>query len=237
MKNVGRSLTDVTALLLEPDERDAVLGDLAEADASASRSLLEVAGLVARRQLALWVSWRPWLAAFGVSLPGSLLLMGASLSVSCTYQRLTGTAMFGACAPTGHEGILLLLCHILLLLTWAWTGGFVVGSVSRRTLWVSVALCLSPCLYCLSRFHQSSVSALCLLLFLPPALLGVRYGLRMIRIRSDVAVTLAMVATALMICAWGNKALWALNWTLLVPAWYIAFAAIVVGSPGHGQRA
>jgi hypothetical protein len=237
MKNVARSLTDVTALLLEHDERDAVLGDLTEAGTSAWRSLLEVSGLVARRQLAFWYSWRPWLAAFGVSLPGSLLLMGASLAVSCTYQRLTGANVFGVCAPTGHEGTLLLLCHILLLFTWAWTGGFVVGSVSRRTLWVSVALCLSPCIFCLSRFHHSSVSALCLLLFLPPAILGVRYGLRMTRIRPGMAVALATVATVLMICAWGNQALSTLNWALIVPAWYIAAAAVVARSPGHGHRA
>jgi hypothetical protein len=224
----------VAALLLEPDEREAVLGDLTEAGETAWRSLLEILGLVARRQLTPWYSWRPWLAAFGVTLPGSLLLMGVSVSVSCTFQRLTGAAVFGVCAPTGQEGLPLLLCHILLLLTWAWSGGFVVGSISRQTLWVSVAVCLTPCLYCLSKFHVSSVPALCLLLFLPPAILGARHGLRMIRMRPPLAAALAAVATALMLCAWGNNALWILNWALIFPAWYIAIAA---WSPEHGQRA
>src|SRR5690348_9673694 len=141
-------LLEMAARRLERSERDAVLGDLTETGTNTWRGMREVLGLVARRELALWYDWRPWLAAFGVALPGSFLLMGVSLSVSCTYLRLTGAAVVGVCAPTGHEGFLLPACQVLLLLTWAWTSGFFVGSVSRRTLWVTVAACLSPCLYC-----------------------------------------------------------------------------------------
>jgi hypothetical protein len=215
-------LPEVAARLLERNERDAVLGDLTETGAGAWRSVREILGLVARREIALWCDWRPWLAAFGVALPGSFLLMGVSLSVSCTYLRLTGTAVSGVCAPTGHGGFLLLGCQFLLLLTWAWTSGFLVGSVSRRTLWASVALCLSPCLFCLARFPWSRVSGLCLLLFLPPAILGVRFALRKMRLRSGTALTLALSATALMLYTWGNSALWILNWALIFPAWFIA---------------
>jgi len=234
MNSIPQSLLALSARLLESDEREAVLGDLAEVGHGAWRSAGEVLGLVMRRQVLLWTGWRPWLAALGVALPGTLLLMGASLSISCTYERLTRGQMFGACAPTGHEGPLLLACHIALLLIWAWTSGFVVGSVSRATLWVSVAVCLSPCLYCLSKFHESSVSAACLYLFLPPAILGARQGLRMIRIRPGVALAVAGLATALMVCAWGNGALFSLNWALIFPAWFIALLA---WSPANGERA
>src|SRR5260370_28185090 len=51
---------------------------------------------------------------------------------------------------------------------------FVVGSMSRRTLWASAALCCSPCLFCLARFRIGSLSRLCLLLFLPRAILELR---------------------------------------------------------------
>jgi hypothetical protein len=69
-------LLELTAQLLERSEREAVLGDLEEAGESAWRGLVNVLGLVIRRQTILWKSWRPWLAAFGLALPASFLLMG-----------------------------------------------------------------------------------------------------------------------------------------------------------------
>jgi hypothetical protein len=222
MTGVHHSLVEIAARLLECDEREAVLGDLAEARESVWRGVLDVFGLVIRRQAVLWKDWRPWLAAFGVALPSSLLLMGVSLSVSYTYQRLSGFKIFDSCAPTGQEGFLLLMCHVLLLIVWSWTGGFIVGSLSRRTLWVSAVLCLSPCLFCLTRFREAPLSRLCLVLFLLPAVLGVRHGLRITRIKPGSALVLAVALTVLMISAWSNRALWPLNWVLIWPAWFMA---------------
>ena len=225
MTGAGRSLVEVIARLLERDDREAVLGDLVETGATAWQSLLEILGLVVRREAAPWTHWRPWLAAFAVALPSTLLLMGVSLSVSCTYQRLTGSRAFGACSPTGQEGFPLLLCHVLLMIIWSWTGGFVVGSVSRRTFWASAALSLLACVFCLSRFREASVSGLCLFLFLPPAILGVLRGLRFMPIRPRTAVAVATIATVLMTCAWLSRALWSFNWALLCAAWYIVVLA------------
>ena len=225
MTTIARAMLEVAAQLLERNERETVLGDLAETGESAWKGLLEIIGLAVRREALVWAGWRPWLAAFGVSLPSSLLLMGVSVSVSCTYERLAGLEVFAPCAPTGHEDFPLLLCHIALLMIWAWTGGFVVGFLSRRTLWVSVIACLVPCLFCLTRFSQIELSRFCLLLFVPPALIGVRYGLRFDRIKPGTAVALATVATALMIWAWTGQALWVFNWALVLPAWYIVTVA------------
>ena len=225
MTNVSRSLMEVGARLLEGDEREAVLGDLAETGASAWKGLVEIFGLVMRREALIWSDWRPWVAAFGVSLPSSWLLMGVSLSVSCTYERLAGLEVFVPCAPTGEEDFPLLLCHIMLLMIWAWTGGFVVGFVSRRTLWVSVIASLAPCVFCLTKFHQVALPRYCLLLFMPPALLGLHHGLRLVRIKPGAAVVVATVATALMTWAWTGGALWFLNWALVLPAWYIVMLA------------
>src|ERR1035438_3356600 len=128
-ERVMTSLVEVAAQLLAPYEREAVLGDLAEAGESAWRSSLGILGLVFRRQAALWKSWQPWLAAFGLALPASFLLMGFSLSVSSAYQHFIDS----------RTGFWLLISHAFLLISWSATGGFVVGPLSRRTLWVSIA--------------------------------------------------------------------------------------------------
>src|SRR3954463_4014895 len=126
MTYVVRSLLELVSRRLEPDEREAVLGDLSEDGASDWRSFIEIAWLVVRRHAALWQDWRPWLAALAVALPGTFLLMGVSFSISCTFQRLTGGPQpSAACAPTAHEDSSILLCQFMLLLLWSWAVGFV----------------------------------------------------------------------------------------------------------------
>ena len=98
-------LVEMAARLLGPEEREAVLGDLAEAREGAWRSLCSVAGLVVRRQAMLWKSWRPWLAGFAIALPSSFLLMGVSLSVSWSYQRLLCPELLRAASLTRAEAL------------------------------------------------------------------------------------------------------------------------------------
>ena len=218
MTSTGWSLVDVASQLLERDDREVVLGDLAETGEGVWQGLLDVLGLVVRREADVWRSWRPWLAAFGLALPSSFLLMGVSVSISSAYRHLMVSKL-----PQANE--LMLICHVLLLIGWAWTGGFVVASVSRRTLWVSIAATCSPCLFCLSRFRIESLSRLCLFLFLVPAIWGVCQGLRVARIKLGSAIVLATTVTVLMILAWSNGGLWALNWALLWPTWYMVATA------------
>jgi len=80
MRCNGSVLADLASTLLEPHERDVVRGDLAECGVNGWRACLEVLGLVARRQAALWADWRPWLALVGVVLPIGVLLSHASRS-------------------------------------------------------------------------------------------------------------------------------------------------------------
>ena len=226
MTMIGWPLVEIASRLLQRDEREAVLGDLAEANQGAWRGLLDVLGLFFRQQAALWKDGRPWLAGFGVAVPCTYLLMHVCISVNCTFERLVyHKSLWGHQWPTGNEGYPLLLCHILLLIAWSWTGGFVVGSISRRTLWVSAALCAASCVYCLTVLCISSPSRFCIFLFLPPAILGVRHGLRIARIPFAAAVALATCVTALMISAWTNQALWILNWALIWPVWYLVATA------------
>jgi hypothetical protein len=225
MTGAGWSLVEIAARLLERGEREAVLGDLLEAQENAYQALLGVFGLLIRRHLSHWKNWRPWLAAFGLALPGSLLLMGFSLSVTQGYQQFIGPVIRNATGLTLGPGFWLLLCNIFLLIAWSWTGGFVVGSVSRRTLWVSAALSFSPCLFCLSRFRVESLSRFCLLLFLLPAIWGVRSGLQVARIKLSSAMVLAVAVTALTVPTWGSRGPWIPNWALSWPAWYLVATA------------
>jgi hypothetical protein len=239
------SLVELAARPLDRDERDAVLGDSLEAGDSSFRALSGVLGFVVRRQLLLWKSWRPWLAAFGFAVPCTWLLMTVSLSVTCTSERLLGLNI-GHWAPTGHEGFLLLLCHIFLLVAWSWSSGFAIGSLSPRTLWTNAALFLLLAYYLHHMyivaapveamhgavaggfpFHGSllSLAPLAPFLFVLPAVWGVRQGMREVQLRLIPALLLAATITVLMASAWINNALWVYNWQLLCPALYLAATA------------
>lgn len=75
MASITWWLVDVASRFLEPDEREAVRGDLAEAGDSAWRGLTDILGLVVLRQTEAGL-WRPWLTPIGLALIGSLLLVG-----------------------------------------------------------------------------------------------------------------------------------------------------------------
>jgi hypothetical protein len=217
MTDLSLWLMRMVSRLLEPAEREAVLGDLLEAGEGGWRALSGVLGLLIRRQAEPWKNWRPWLAAFGLAVPGSFLLMGFSLSVSHAYEQWIG--------PGLRPGLALLLCNLVLLIGWAWTGAFLVGSLSRRTLWVSATLSFAPCMFCLERFRIESLSRFCLLLFLPPAIWGVLRSLQIARIKLSSALALASVLTILTIPAWNAKGAWIPNWALSWPAWYLVATA------------
>ena len=222
----GWAWVEAAAGMLPRDEREAVLGDLTEAGEGVWQAMLDVLGLVLRRQALHWKNWRPWVAAFGVALPCSFLLMGMSVSVSWAFQHiLTSSVTRGSGLALSSTWTPLIL-QALLLIGWSWTGGFVVGSVSRRTLWVTAVSCFLPCIFCLSRFRVESLPRFCLFLFLLPAIWGVREALRMVRIKPAVAMLLAAAVTALAIPTlhgsgepWWNPPRWMLTLTLTWPAW------------------
>jgi hypothetical protein len=176
-----------------------------------------VLDLVARRQLLLWKSWRPWLSGFGLALPNSFLLMGASVGVSMAYQSLTARGTLNE--PS------LLIYRVLLLIAWSWSGGFVVGKLSRQTLWASVLLCFMPCLFCLARFRSPHLSRASLLLFLLPAVVGAFQGVRGIQLGLKAAFALAFAVTASMIFLWSSGRLSVIDCSLIWPVWYIASTA------------
>jgi hypothetical protein len=220
-------IVELVARLLPPQDREAVLGDLAESNSTPSQSLREVLGLYLRQQLLLWKTWRPWLAAFGLAIPGSFLLMCLSISVGLAWQSLFAPVV---CKTTGHSigvGFVLFLCNLLLLVTWAWTGGFVMVSLSRLTIRVSAALSFIPCFYGLEHYHIGSLSPLCMLLFLLPAIYGVRRGLQIAQMGLRSALILAITLTLLTLPIGSAPGTWIPDWwALSLPAWYLVFTAL-----------
>ena len=216
MTSSGWWCVEAASELLEPREREAVLGDLAEAGEAAWHGLMAVLGLAMRRQALLLVSWRPWVSVFGVVLPNSFHLMGFSMLVSVMFVQELQHGMNAGGLPN-------LLGKAALLAILAWSCGFAVGAISRRTLWMSGVACLVPCLFCISRFavpHQSPVS---LLIFLPFAVCGGWLGLRRQRLRLSLALPIAMTATVLTLSGWTGS--WTSLLVLLWPGWFLVAMA------------
>jgi hypothetical protein len=223
-------LPERVSRLLEPAEREAVLGDLEEAGEGPWQALAQIAGLVLRRQAGHWRNWRPWVAAFGVSVPTSFMLMGDSVMLCSGCVKLAGSRAPGQLFAAEIE---ILAVQTLLLAGWSWTCGYLVGSISRRTVWFSIAAYCAPCLFCLSRFRIESLSRLSLLLFVLPLAAGVWLGLRGRRVRPRFGVAAAAIITALAVItqvgvpggagsAWG----WIGSLVLTWPSWCLAVASL-----------
>jgi hypothetical protein len=229
MTNLGWRLVEVLALQLAPAEREAALGDLIETQSTAWQAICEVLGLVARRQLQLWSSWRPWLAAPGLAFPCSLVLLGFSFAISTEFRGRFFSGGPVSHSPASPTEPILFLCQIVVLLICSWTAGFTVESLSRKTFLASAVCCFLPCLFCLMRFHHESLSRLCLLLFLFPGIAGVGFSRCGGAISRHWAIALALGATIsiAVLAARGN--FWALNWELIVPAWYLAVRSLRSG--------
>jgi hypothetical protein len=229
MTNLGWRLVEVLALQLAPAEREVALGDLIETRSTAWRSIWEIAGLVARRQLQTWATWRPWLAAPGLAFPCSLVLLGFSFAIStelrgCFFSR--GPMSHSPASPAEAAWF---LCQIVVLLVCSWTAGFTVESLSRKTFVASAVCCFLPCLSCLMRFHHESLSRLCLLLFLLPGIAGVRFSRCGGAISRRWGIALALVGTISMAVLAAHGNFWALNWELIGPVWYLAVRSVRSG--------
>jgi hypothetical protein len=207
---------EAAAALLSPREREVVLGDLSEMNCGAWRGVGEVLDLALRRHLALWKSWRPWAASFGLALPASLFLMGRSVEASGVIAILLEE-------PAQTRLLWLSLSGLLLVIPWIWMAGFVVGAVSRGTLWASVLACCVPFLYCLSKWPGHGISALQLFVFVLPGFWGVLRGRRDSRLSLGWTMFLATTAAlAPLLCGKGG---WMHGCWLLWPGWYLAATA------------
>lgn len=215
MKQSSWWLVGKLSRLLEPDERDAVRGDFAEAGVSGGRALRDLLGLVVRRQAALWKDLRPWLALVGLVAPVGYLLSLASLQLGA-YLSLQFRTMWNIgeryrSGLTVGEEIAVLACGCVALLLWAWTSGFVLGALARRTVWVHGALVFLVWLafgsWVVAQPFFSILFFVPILfhavLFLLPSIGGVRWGLRIGTLSVRQAIPLAAsVATITVLTIW-----------------------------------
>jgi hypothetical protein len=155
MNRLGWWLVEIVSRLLAPDEREAVNGDFAESGESGAQALLGALGLVARRQIALWREWRPWLALLGLVIPlGALLSLvsrmmadGSAIYSWMYLNNWTWTYLTNAGARTDLISYAAeISLKFLALVCWSWTAGFLLGSLSRVTVRVNVPV------FCLALF-------------------------------------------------------------------------------------
>lgn len=161
-------LLGVLARALEPSDRHAVLGDIAESGEGIFLALRDLLGLIIRRQAALWTTWQPWLALLGIG-----IVAGASLSriaggfTGGIFQQWRTYEKYGVHYATGvtpRQDFAFLACLAAGLIVWSWTSGFVLQSLSGRAAWVTWLV------FCLATLD--------LRLFLFPALCGAFLGAR-----------------------------------------------------------
>jgi hypothetical protein len=239
---------DMLSRMLESGEREAVRGDLAESGESGPRALRDLVGLVVRRQVELWKDWRHWLALVGLAgLAGGLLsevVFRLNLGIGDQLRTYTywKQGVQYANGLTVGQNIAYLLCLSSALLLWSWTTGFLLGSVSRRVIWL-----MGPLLYLVvndsfitrlilsgalkSRNGRPSLTivfqvfplGIGMILFSLAAIRGIYQGLHLRMLRCGQTFLLAgviAVVTAL------------LNWT---GGWIVAAQASWSGGAWHGN--
>lgn len=248
-------LVDSVSRMLDPDERDAVRGDFAESGGTGGQALRDLLGLIVRRQASFWKDWRPWLALFGLAVPVGLLLGLSSISLVGSYDlylwifRNYGTidpAILEQIGLTARSGVVHLVCASLLLGSWSWTSGLVLGSLSRRTVWVNgtlfcVVLSVVELSATLNRQYRYSVSGgvfsftfyrvilpliLQLALVLLPALWGMRQGLRLApRPLGKTILWVAAIVAMLAIRDWFLGPFRAIRLLTLAASWPVGYLA------------
>jgi hypothetical protein len=139
----------VVSQLLEDRERDAVVGDLIELKLPAPYVLRAVVGLAVRRQAAHWVDVGPWVAFVTIVLPIGWLLSHLSLffadsTASYVFLYVQHWTWGFLASPGARHDLMRVALGILLdalaVVAWAWTAGYALGQLSRRTAWLTSAL-------------------------------------------------------------------------------------------------
>lgn len=128
------------SLTLERAERHAVVGDLTESGESGGRALLNVFGLVIRRQAAVWKDSHLWLVLFILVIPFSFMLCAvaqgvAGLSAVYTWMYANNwdwglLKNFGFWYVLGDVAMQLSLSW-LMVVCWSWSAGFLLGCVRK----------------------------------------------------------------------------------------------------------
>ncbi len=225
---------------LEPDEREAVVGDLTETRAPLHDWLRSVGGLVVRRQVALWGTWRPWLGLIACAVPcgwwlGRLARWFSNGSAIYGWLYLNNWTWSFLTNPGARRDLLhytvVFVVSAALLAAWSWTVGFALASLSRRALVVTGGVFFLALLVELldvpaprpSDGHNAVVFASALYRILwplalratvivCPAILGIRRGRRACAVQVSHAALLAISIAVAALWASGATAPYAAPW-------------------------
>jgi hypothetical protein len=141
MTRLAAYLVELLTEMLDADERQIVRGDIAEDSATPIRAVGDVLGLVIRRQVDQWTDWRPWVTLVAVIFPLAMVLSivsGRFAGGSSVYLWMYANNWHWSDARTVGfwevlgESTYIVVIGQLMLACWAWTGGFVVGAISRK---------------------------------------------------------------------------------------------------------
>jgi hypothetical protein len=125
-------LVDSATRLLGRDEREVVRGDLAESGESAGKALIDVLGLVIRRQANCWTIWQPWFALVSVVAPLGMLFSLVSRQWADGTSVTIWLYLRQGFLPDSATWVGRMLLNNTALICWAWTCGYTIGSLSRR---------------------------------------------------------------------------------------------------------
>ena len=136
---------------LTASERIAVLGDLMERGDAGGWAVIDLAGLIVRRQTALWAGWRPWLA-LACLIPFAMILSLAS-RLTADASAITLWLYFNnwdwklwrlpAFQHDFPRFLAVVLGSYFMLSCCSWIAGLVLGAIARAaTISFAVILCL-----------------------------------------------------------------------------------------------
>jgi hypothetical protein len=241
---------DLVSGLLEPAEREAVRGDLAESGATGGRALLDVLGLVLRRQAAAWKDGGPWLALVVLVVPLGLLLGLVSRGLATSNAIYTWFYFNNwTWAYVDNAGLRLDLARhsvgfvveCITLISWSWTAGFVLGSLSRRATWANGALfCVllfadplgnittflsrqNSAVFALTVYRVGFPLILRTVLVVIPAVWGMYHGVRQttLPLRRTIPWALAIIAMTVWLARTGLLLMvWPVVYMVATASWY-----------------
>jgi hypothetical protein len=132
----------LAAQALEPEEREIVLGDLVECGSSGLRAFRDVLGLVVRRQLLLWTSWRPWVALVAIAGVSGFYLssMFTRLSIGI-FEQITAWRRYGVHYNVGvtsfGDDVIHMSCLAAAIFCWTAVNVAALKRLSGRATWLT----------------------------------------------------------------------------------------------------
>jgi hypothetical protein len=149
LESLLRRMTDAASGMLDPEEREAACGDLAESGEPAGRALREMLSLVIRRRAACLGDWYQWLNLVFLTIPLAALVSLAARrtadgSAIYLWLYLNNWDLNSIQTPGFWQELLQCAQGVLLsyvaLACWSWTTGLLVGWSVGRTLWLRTAV-------------------------------------------------------------------------------------------------